>query len=109
MSVSQKNIIPGVALTASLVTLYTSPTGTKSRIINATITNDTAGVIPATVHIVSSGGSASSANKRISARNIAPGETYTCPELIARVMEPGDFLQALGNGLSLDVSAFTQV
>jgi len=109
MTISQKNIIPGVALTGALVTLYTSPTGTKTRIINATITNDTAGVVAATVHIVASGGAASSANKRISARNIAPGETYTCPELIGRVLEPGDFVQALGNGLSMDSSAFTQV
>ena len=46
---------------------------------------------------------------KISARNIAVGETYTCPELIGRVLEAGDFIQALGNGLSMDVSAFTQV
>lgn len=109
MTVSQKNIVPGVLLTGVLATLHASPTGTIERIINATITNDTAGVIAVTVHIISSGGSASSANKRISARNIAAGETYTCPELIGRVLQPGDFIQALGNGLSMDVSAFTQV
>lgn len=109
MTVSQKNIVPGTSLTGALVTLHTAPSGTIERIINATVTNDTAGVVAVTVHIISSGGSATSANKRISARNIAIGETYTCPELIGRVLHPGDFIQALGNGLSMDVSAFTQV
>lgn len=109
MAVSQKNIVPGVLLTGALVTLHTAPPGTLERIINATVTNDTAGVIAVTVHVITSGGVASAANKRISARNVAPGETYTCPELIGRVLQPGDFIQALGNGLSMDVSAFTQV
>ena len=108
MTVSQKNIVPGVLLTGSLVTLHTAPTGTIERIINATVTNDTAGVIALVVHVVSSGGSATSANKRIT-RNVAIGETYTCPELIGRVLQPGDFIQASGNGASMDVSAFTQV
>lgn len=109
MTVSQKNIIPGTALTAALTTLYTAPGGTRIRIINATITNDTVGVVNATVHIIPSGGAALSANKRISARPLAVNETYTCPELIGRVLEPGDFIQALGLNLSMDASAFTQV
>lgn len=109
MTVSQKNIVPGILLTGALATLHTAPSGTKERIINATITNDTGGVIPATIHIITVSGVAGPANKRISARNIAPGETYTCPELIGRVLEPGDFIQGLGNGLSIDISAFTQV
>lgn len=109
MTVSQKNIVPGILLTGALVTLHTAPGGTRERIINATVTNDTAGVINVTVHIITAAGAASAANKRISARPVASGETYTCPELIGRVLEPGDFIQALGNGLSMDVSAFTQV
>lgn len=110
MTVSQQNIIPGVLLGAALATVGTPvPAGYRWRIINATITNDTAGVVNATVHVISSGGAASSANKRISARALAPGETYTCPELIGRVLQEGDFIQALGLNLSMDASAFTQV
>lgn len=109
MTVSQKNIVPGMLLTGALATLHTAPSGTRERIINATITNDTGGVIAATVHIIPNAGAAGSANKRISARPVAPGETYTCPELIGRVLEPLDFIQGIGNGLSIDISAFTQI
>lgn len=109
MTVSQKNIVPGVLLGAALGTIHAAPALTKERIINATVTNDTGGAVSLTVHIIPSGGSAGSANKRISARSIAPGETYPCPELIGRVLEPGDFIQASGLNLSIDISAFTQV
>lgn len=109
MTVSQKNIIPGTLLGAALATVFTAPAGTRFRITNATITNDTAGVVSATVHIIPGGGAAGSANKRISLRPLAVNETYTCPELIGRVLEPGDFIQALGLNLSMDASAFSQV
>jgi hypothetical protein len=107
-TISQKNIIPGVLLGGALATLHTAPALTRERITNATVTNDTAGVIALTVHIVPAGGVASAANKKIAARSISPLETYCCPELINRTLEPGDFIQALGNGVAMDVSAFTQ-
>lgn len=107
-TISQKNIIPGTVLTGALVTYHTSPVLTRERITNATLVNDTAGVVAATVQIIPAGGAAGSAAKKISARSIAPGETYLCPELINRTLEPGDFIQALGAGLAFDVSAFTQ-
>lgn len=109
MTVGQKNIVPGVVLGATLTTLHTAPASTRERICNATLVNDTASVITCTVHIVSSGGTAGTLNKKISAYPLAPGETYTCPELIGRVLEPGDFIQALGNGAAFDVSAFYQI
>ena len=109
MTVGQKNIVPGVVLGATVATYHTAPASTRERICNATLTNDTAAVITCTVHVVSSGGSAGTLNKKISAYPLAPGETYTCPELIGRVLEPGDSIQALGDGAAFDVSAFTQV
>ncbi len=109
MTVSPRNIIPGVLLTGALTTLHTASGGTRERIINATVTNDTAGVVNLTVHIITAGDIAGSKNKRISARPIAVNETYTCPELVGRVLEPGDFVQALGLNLSMDASAFNQV
>lgn len=109
MTVGQKNIVPGVVLGATLTTLHTAPASTRERICNATLVNDTASVIPCTVHIVTSGGTAGTLNKKISAYPLAPGETYTCPELIGRVLEPGDFVDALGDGAAFDVSAFYQI
>lgn len=109
MTVGQKNIVPGVVLGATLTTLHTAPASTRERICNATLTNDTVSVILCTVHIVTSGGTAGSLNKKISAYPLAPNETYTCPELIGRVLEPGDSIQAMGDGAAFDISAFTQI
>lgn len=105
-TISQKNIVPGVLLAGVAASLHTAPALTRERIINATATNDTTGAIALTVWI---GAAAGSAQKKISARTIAPGETYCCPELINRTLEPGDSITALGVGLAIDISAFTQV
>lgn len=101
--------MPGVVLGAVLATNHTAPGSTRERICNATLTNDTAAVIVCTVHIVPAAGAASAATKKIAGYPLAAGETYTCPELIGRVLEPGDTIQALGAGAAFDVSAFTQV
>lgn len=107
-TVTQKNIVPGVALAAAVAICYTAPGLTRARITNATLTNTTAGVVAGTVYIVTGSGAPTAAAAKISARSIAPGETYTCPELVNRILEPGDTIQALGLLLSLDVSAFLQ-
>lgn len=107
-TVTQKNIIPGVALTAVAASYYTAPALTRARVTNATVTNTTGGAVAFTAYIVAAAGAASAANTKISARTIAPGETYTCPELVNRILEPGDSIQAFGLALSLDVSAFLQ-
>jgi len=108
MTVGQKNIVPGVALTAAVATYYTNPALTRVRICNATLTNTTGAPVACTVHIVSSPDAAVAKNQKISARTISPGETYPCPELINRVLEPLDTIQALGLAVSFDVSAITQ-
>lgn len=108
MTISQKNIVPGVALTAVVASYHTSPALTRARICNATLTNTTAGAVACTVHIVPTAGAPNAANQKINARPIGPGETYPCPELIGRVLEPGDSIQALGLAVSFDVSALTQ-
>ena len=109
MTIAQKNIIPGVLLTGSAATYYTAPALTRVRICNATLTNNSGGAVACTVNIVTSGDTAALKNQKISARSIASGETYTCPERIGRILEPGDFISALGLNVALDVSAFTQV
>lgn len=108
-SISQKNIVPSAALTAVVATYYTVPALTRVRICNATLCNTTGAPVATTVHIVPSAGAAGVANRKISARNIDAGETYPCPELIGRVLEAGETIQALGLAVNLDVSALTQV
>lgn len=80
------------------------PAGAQRRIISASLVNTTGGGIPATVNLAPSGGAGTS-NILISARTIAPGETYPCPELINQSMNAGGGVFALGNGLSFKYAA----
>lgn len=109
MTIGQKNIIPGVALAAAVGIMYTVPALTRMRICNATLTNTTGAPVACTVHIVTNPDGPLAKNQKISLRTIAPGETYPCPELINRVLEPLDTIQALGLAVSFDVSAISQV
>lgn len=81
------------------------PTLTTRKIIAATLTNTTGAAVPATVHLVPSGGTAGAASTQISERVIAPGETYFCPELINQGLRAGGVVQALGAGLTFRYAA----
>lgn len=98
-------IVAGQVLTGSAATYFTGTTGDVYTIKSASVTNTTGGVVALTVYRVPSGGSVGAGPTLISARNIAVGETYNCPELINKALQAGDTLQALGNGLSFDVTA----
>lgn len=103
MATTPTVLVAGQVLTGSAATYYTAPAATRVRVTNATVTNTTAGALALTAYRIASGGSASAGNTVISAKTIGAGETYNCPELINKVFAAGDFLQALGNGMSLDV------
>ena len=104
MSTTPTVLVAGIQLTGSAATYYTAPTGNRVTIKSASVTNTTAGVVALTLYRVPSGGSASAANTIVSAKNVAVGETYNCPELVNKVLHAGDTIQALGLNLSLDVS-----
>lgn len=94
MAVNLRRLVSGSQLTTSAATYYTAPAATTTRIDHATLTNTTTSVVTATVYAIPSGGSAGSTNTVISAKGIAPGETYNCPELTGVVLSPAGFLQA---------------
>jgi hypothetical protein len=98
-------IVAGQVLTATADPYATAGTGEVLTVKSASVCNTTAGVVALTVYRVPSGGSATAGNTLISARNIAVGETYNCPELINKALEAGDKLYAKGLGLSFDVTA----
>lgn len=81
------------------------PALTKRIIRAATICNGTAGPIAASVYLVPAAGNPDATNIMISARTIAPGESYLCPELIGQGLNPGGSVQALGAGLTFKYSA----
>ena len=73
------------------------PANTKRKITAAIITNSTAVAKTFTAHVIPSGGTAGATNMYISARTIAAGESYTCPELVGRGMNTGGFIQVLAD------------
>lgn len=94
--ISLAKLVAGSQLTGSVATYYTA-TNKTATIKNATAVNTTAGAVTITVYIVASGGSATSSNIVISAKSIAAGETYNCPELIGKVVALGGTIQALAS------------
>lgn len=96
-------IYDGGTLTAALTQQgATVPALTKRVIKSASLVNTTGAPIAATVNLVNA---AATAITHISARSIAAGESYPCPELIGKGMNPGGFPQALGNGLTFMYTA----
>ena len=104
MTTTAKRLVYGAVMTGSAAVYYTAGATTKAVIKSATITNTTAGAVPATVHIVPVAGTAGAATAAISLRSVAANETYNCPELVNQVIEAGGMVQALGSGLTLMMS-----
>lgn len=106
MTVTVKNIIPAKQAENVQTTQYTA-TNCKTIISTFTATNTTANAATLSVNLVASGGSASASNRIISVKTIQPGETYTCPSLIGKVLEPGGFISTLAgtaSAITIDAS-----
>lgn len=101
MATTPKRIISGSTMTGSAVTYYTSPDSTKTVVKKISIINTTGGAVNATIYLVPSGGTAGTSNTITSAKSVAAGETWSCPDVENQVLEAGGFIQALGNGLTI--------
>lgn len=105
MSVLVKALIPAKQAENLQTTQYTA-TNCKARIDKFTVTNTTASNVVFSVNLVASGGSPSTSNLVLSSRAIAPGEAYSCPELVGQVLESGGFISTLaGTASALTISA----
>lgn len=81
------------------------PVLTRRIIKAATLTNATGVPIAATVYLVPAGSAAGPTNVVITARPIAPGESYPCPEMINQGLNAGGFVAASGAGLAFKFTA----
>ena len=50
-----------------------------------------------TIDLVDSGGTAGASERMISARSIAAGETYICPEVVGHILNAGDSIHGLAS------------
>jgi hypothetical protein len=78
---------------------YTS-VNAKAIIDKFTVTNTSGGNETISVNIVTSGGTSAASNLIVDARAIAPNETYTFPELVGQVLEPGSFISTIASAAS---------
>lgn len=76
------------------------PALTKRVIRAASICNTTAAPVAASLYMVPSGGAPDATNTIISARTVAAGETYPCPEVVNQGLNAGGAIFALGLGLT---------
>lgn len=96
----------GVVLAgAAAVQGTTVPALTRRIIRSAVLTNTTGAPISATLYLVPSGGAANAATTVLSARPIAAGETYGCPQIVNAGLNEGGSVYALGVGLSFRFTA----
>jgi hypothetical protein len=106
MTVLAKPLFQPLQITAAQVTQYTAPANTRTIIDKFTATNTTAAAATITVNLVPNGGGAAADNVITSAKTVAPGETYTFPELVGHVLAAGDFISTLaGTAAALTVRA----
>lgn len=105
MAITVKNIIPRKYAENAQTSQYTA-VNCKTIIDKFTVTNTTAANATISVNLVASGGSASASNRVLSLRAIAPGETYTCPEVVGQTLEASGFISTLAGTVSaLTISA----
>lgn len=96
MSVLIKTLIQSKQAENAQTTQYTA-TNCKTIIDKFTATNTSAGNVTLSVNLVASGGAAGASNLIVDARAIAPGETYTFPELVGQSLEPGGYISTIAS------------
>lgn len=105
MTVTVKNIIPRKQAENAQTTQYTA-LNCKTIIDKFTATNTSAANVLFSVNLVPEGGAAGTSNLIMQTRAIAPGETYTCPELVGQTLEVNGFISTLAGTVSaLTISA----
>lgn len=105
MAVTVKNIIPRKYAENSNTSQYTA-VNCKTIIDKFTATNVSLANVTFDVNLVAVGEFAGGNNLVLRTRSIAPGEAYTCPELVGQVLEAGGFISTLAGAASaLTISA----
>lgn len=96
MTITVKNIIPRKQAEAVDTTQYTA-VNCKTVIDKFTATNTTGSPVTISVNLVANPGAAAASNRVVSAKSIAPGETYNFPELVGQSLEAGGFISTIAS------------
>lgn len=98
-TVNPVQLVAPMQLAAADAAIYTAPTQTTVKIGRAVFTNTTASAVAITAGITT-GAALGAATTLISARTLAPGESYVSPELAGAVFPAGSAIHAFAGSAS---------
>ena len=99
MTVTVKVLVPAQTAANTQSTVYTA-TGVTAIIDKFTATNYSATAATISVNLVTSGGSAGNDNLIVKTKTLQASETYTFPELVGHVLNPGGFISTIAGTAS---------
>ena len=99
MAVSVKVLIPAKIAENTQTTQYTA-TNVSTIIDKFTATNYSASAATISINLVTQFDSAGNQNLIIKAKTLLPSETYTFPELVGHVLQPGGFISTIAGTAS---------
>lgn len=99
MTVTVKNIVPAKIVENVQTTQYTA-TGVTTIIDKFTATNYGAVAASLSVNLVTNADAAGNQNLITKVKTLQPAETYTFPELVGQVLNPGAFISTLASAAS---------
>ena len=103
MAVNVKVLIPAKIAENTQVTQYTA-TNVSAIIDKFTATNYSASAATLSVNLVTQFDSSGNQNLIIKAKTLLPSETYTFPELVGHVLQPGGFISTIaGTASSINI------
>jgi len=99
MAVNVKVLIPAKIAENTQTTQYTA-TNVSTIIDKFTATNYSASAATLSVNLVTQFDSSGNQNLIIKAKTLLPSETYTFPELVGHVLQPGGFISTIASAAS---------
>ena len=99
MTVAVKVLIPAKTAENTQVTQYTA-TGVTAIIDKFTATNYSAAAATISVNLVTAGGTAGNNDLIVKTKTLQASETYTFPELVGHVLNPGGFISTIAGTAS---------
>lgn len=96
-------LIASATLTGAAASYYTAPASVQAAIHAVSASNPTGGAVTVNIYRVTTGGTATSAN-RIASRVIPAGGTASIPDAVNHKLAPGSQIFADGAGCALNIS-----
>jgi hypothetical protein len=96
MTVTAKTLIASKNAENSQTTQYTA-SGVRTIIDKFTATNYAAGAVTLSINLVTLADTAGNQNLTVKTKSLAAGETYTFPEIVGHILNPGDFISTIAS------------